>query len=165
MTVRAYIGLGSNLGDRLANLQGVVERLSGRGIHPVRSSRVYETEPVGGPPQPPYLNAVIEVETDLQPRELLEAAHDVEASLGRVRGERWGPRTVDVDILTFDELEVDEPGLRIPHPRAHRRAFVLAPLLELDPDPVLADGRGPDRIRATGLGDVRVVAPPLVERI
>lgn len=163
MSPRAYLGLGSNLGDRLANLRGVVERLSERGIHPVRSSRVYETEPVGGPPQPPYLNAVIEVETDLQPRELLAAAHEVEAALGRVRDERWGPRTADVDILTFDDVVVDEPDLRIPHPRAHERAFVLVPLLELEPAPRLAGGRGPARIRAAGLAGVRVAAPPLVE--
>lgn len=165
MSPRAYLGLGSNLGDRLANLRRVVERLRDRGIRPVRSSRVYETEPVGGPPQPAYLNAVIEVETDLQPRELLAAALEAEAALGRVRAERWGPRTADVDIVTYDDLQIDEPDLRIPHPRAHQRAFVLLPLLELDADPRLGGGHRVSMLRLAGVGDARPFAPPLFEPI
>ena len=163
MTVRAYVGLGSNLGDRLTYLRRAVERLNERGIRPLRSSRVYETDPVGGPPQPVYLNAVIDVATELEPRELLEASQDVEASLGRVRGERWGPRTLDVDILTYDDRRVAEPDLEIPHPRAHERAFVLVPLLELDPDPALADGRRASSLRLGDLTGVRPVAPPLLD--
>jgi 2-amino-4-hydroxy-6-hydroxymethyldihydropteridine diphosphokinase len=147
--VRAYLGLGSNLGDRLETLRRAVELLQAReGVRVVRSSSVYETEPVG-PPQPEYLNAVLEVETDLEPRALLRACLDVERELGRQRREPWGPRTIDVDVLTYGELEVDEPDLRIPHPRMGERAFVLVPLGEL---------RGEGQPVATG---VRLFAPPL----
>ena len=164
MTARIYLGLGSNLGDRLANLSRAVDALEERGVHLKRSSRVYETEPVGGPVQPPYLNAVVEVVTDLEPLELLGAALDSELELGRVRSERWGPRIIDIDLLTYGDREIDEPQLRVPHPRMHDRAFVLVPLLELDADPALPGGRhlaslrlGPDT-----LTDVRPFAPPLV---
>lgn len=163
MVVRAYLALGSNLGDRLATLGRAVELLDERpGIEVVRSSRVYETEPVG-PPQPAYLNAVIEVGTELEPRELLAACLAVEAELGRVRGERWGPRTLDVDVLTYDHLTVEEPDLVVPHPRMHERGFVLVPLRELDPDPMLPGGRSVDSLRlapGTVLG-VHPFAPPL----
>jgi 2-amino-4-hydroxy-6-hydroxymethyldihydropteridine diphosphokinase len=161
---RAFLGLGSNLGDRPANLQAAVDRLGEReGIRVVRSSRVYETDPVGGPPQPAYLNAVIEIETELDPRELLTACLDVERDLGRVRSERWGPRTIDIDVLTFDRLTVDEPDLTVPHPRMHERGFVLAPLAELDADPMLPEGRRLAELRTgTGmLAGVRLFAPPL----
>src|SRR5437588_5546749 len=122
--VRALLGLGSNLGDRLANLQRAVDLLGARdGIGVRGSSRVYETDPVGGPPQPEYLNAVIEVETSLDPYGLLSACLEVEQALGRERLERWGPRSIDVDILTFDRREVDEPDLQIPHPRMHESGF------------------------------------------
>ncbi len=134
------------------------------GLSVERSSRVYETDPVGGPPQPEYLNAVIEVETSLSPHELLAACMDVERRMGRVRDEQWGPRIIDIDILTYDEEQVDEPDLVIPHPRMHERAFVLVPLMELDPDPVLPGrGRISERrlARSTVLG-VRPFAPPLV---
>jgi 2-amino-4-hydroxy-6-hydroxymethyldihydropteridine diphosphokinase len=123
---------------------------------------VYETEPVG-PPQPPFLNAVLEISTTLEPRALLEACLAVEAELGRVRSERWGPRTLDVDVLTYDEREVHEPGLDIPHPRMHERAFVLVPLGELTADPMLPGGRTLATLRADPslmLG-VRTFAPPL----
>jgi 2-amino-4-hydroxy-6-hydroxymethyldihydropteridine diphosphokinase len=163
MAASAYLALGSNLGDRLATLQRAVDLLDAHpGIAVRRSSRVYETEPVG-PPQPDYLNAVIEVRTALGPRELLEACLDVEAELGRVRGERWGPRTLDVDVLTYEDRRMAEPDLVLPHPRMHERAFVLVPLLELDPDPVLPEGRSIGELRApsdAGPG-VRGVAPPL----
>jgi 2-amino-4-hydroxy-6-hydroxymethyldihydropteridine diphosphokinase len=161
---RAFLGLGSNLGDRPANLQAAVDRLGEReGIRVARSSRVYETDPVGGPPQPAYLNAVIEVETELDPRELLTGCLDVERDLGRVRSERWGPRTIDIDVLTFDRLTVDEPDLTVPHPRMHERGFVLAPLAELDADPMLPEGRRLAELRTgTGmLAGVRPFAPPL----
>jgi len=161
--VRAYIGLGSNLGDRLANLQRAVDLLRAKpGVRVVSSSRVYETEPVG-PPQPDYLNAVIEAETLLEPRALLEACLSVEAEMGRVRDERWGPRVIDVDVLTYDRDDIDEPGLRIPHPRMHERLFVLAPLLELDADPHLPGGRRISTLRldATELAGVHPYAPAL----
>jgi 2-amino-4-hydroxy-6-hydroxymethyldihydropteridine diphosphokinase len=124
---KAYLALGSNLGERLDSLREAVRLLdAAEGVDVVRSSRIYETDPVG-PPQPAYLNAVIEVETSRSPRELLQACRAVEDALGRVRTERWGPRTIDVDILTFDERTVDEPDLQIPHPRMHERGFVLVP--------------------------------------
>jgi 2-amino-4-hydroxy-6-hydroxymethyldihydropteridine diphosphokinase len=160
--VRAYLGLGSNLDDRLANLQRAVDLLAPRGARATRSSRVYQTEPVG-PPQPDYLNAVVEVTTALSPRDLLSACLAVEEEMGRVRSERWGPREIDVDVLTYGHRDVDEPDLVIPHPRMHERAFVLVPLLELDADPRLPDGRrvGSLRLGTTVLSDVRPFAPPL----
>ncbi len=163
MSERVYLGLGSNLGDRLANLAAAVRALDGRDVRTLRSSRVYETDPVGGPPQPEYLNAVIEVETTLEPAELLRVCVDVEDELGRERGERWGSRTIDIDLLAYGDREIDEPELTVPHPRMHERAFVLVPLLELDADPPLSGGRkaatltlGPDALTA-----VRPHAPPL----
>lgn len=161
---RAFLGLGSNVGDRLTNLQRAVDLLAGRvDIDIRRSSRVYETDPVGGSAQPDYLNAVVEVETTLSPRELLEACLEVEVELGRTREERWGPRTIDVDVLTYDGDRVDEPDLTIPHPRMHERAFVLVPLLELVVDPVLPGGRriGTLRLGPQALTGVRPFAPPL----
>jgi 2-amino-4-hydroxy-6-hydroxymethyldihydropteridine diphosphokinase len=159
----AYLGLGSNLGDRLEHLRETVRRLAkSEDIEVLRSSRVFETEPVG-PPQPAYLNAVIEVRTTLGARELLEACQAVEHDLGRVRTERWGPRTIDVDILTFDDQTIDEPDLQVPHPRMHERGFVLVPLGELDADPMLPGDRRLSEIRlspAMVLG-VRPFAPPL----
>ena len=163
MGTTAYVALGSNLGDRLEHMRAAARRLDGtRGIDVVRSSRVYETEPVG-PPQPPYLNAVIEVATTLTPHELLEAARGVEDSLGRVRAERLGPRTIDVDILVYDELIVDEPDLEIPHPRMHERGFVLVPLGELDADAMLPGGRrlSTHRLSPDAVFGVRPFAPPL----
>jgi 2-amino-4-hydroxy-6-hydroxymethyldihydropteridine diphosphokinase len=162
--VRAYVGLGSNLGDRLANLQAAVDGLARRErITVVRSSRVYETDPVGGPRQPDYLNAVVEVATTLSPRELLDACLAVENEMGRFRAERWGPRIIDLDVLTYDREEVDEPGIRIPHPRMQERGFVLAPLLELDPDPPLPEGRHIAGLRSSFaiLAGVRPFAPAL----
>jgi 2-amino-4-hydroxy-6-hydroxymethyldihydropteridine diphosphokinase len=160
---KAYLALGSNLGDRLEHLGEALRLLDGTdGVDVVRSSRIYESDPVG-PPQPAYLNAVIEVETTRSPRELLEACRAVEDALGRVRAERWGPRTIDVDVLTFDERTVDEPDLQIPHPRMHERGFVLVPLGELDDDPMLPGGRTLSTLRippAAVLG-VRRFAPPL----
>ncbi|MGH2723486.1 MAG: 2-amino-4-hydroxy-6-hydroxymethyldihydropteridine diphosphokinase [Actinomycetota bacterium] len=160
---RAFLGLGSNLGDRVANLQRAVDLLRGRGIEVRRSSRVYETDPVGGPPQPDYLNAVVEVDTDLDPRELLRACTAIEEVLGREREERWGPRTIDLDVLTYDDREIDQPDLQVPHPRMHERAFVLVPLLELDADPPLPGGRTVATLRlgSVALGAVRPHSPPL----
>lgn len=164
MTETAYLGLGSNLGDRLASLQRAVDLLGAEaGIALTRCSRVWETDPVGGPPQPDFLNVVVRAEIGLSPRELLAACQRVEAALGRVRDVRWGPRTVDIDILLIDGQEIDEPGLVVPHARLHERAFVLMPLLEIEPDPVLPDGvRLVDvRLGPDAAGGVRVFAPPL----
>jgi 2-amino-4-hydroxy-6-hydroxymethyldihydropteridine diphosphokinase len=164
VTERIHLGLGSNLGDRLENLRRAVEALEGRGVRLVRSSRVYETEPVGGPPQPEYLNAVVEVATELEPRDLLRVCLELETELGRIRGERWGPRTIDIDLLTYGEREIGESDLEVPHPRMHERAFVLVPLLELDADPPLPGGRKAStlRLHAGTLAGVRPFAPPLV---
>jgi 2-amino-4-hydroxy-6-hydroxymethyldihydropteridine diphosphokinase len=123
--VRAYLGLGSNLGDRRAQLRRAVDALPD-------VVAVSETEPVGGPPgQEPYLNLVVALETERSPRELLRLAHDLEDAAGRVRKERFGPRTLDVDVLIVGHLCVDEPDLVVPHPRMWERRFVLAPLADL----------------------------------
>ena len=133
--MRAFLSLGSNLGDRRRRLREAVDSLPGV----VRVSPVYETEPVGGPPQPDYLNLVVEVETDLSPRALLGLCHRLESAAGRMPGERWGPRPLDVDVLLVDDLVVDEPDLTIPHPRMQERRFVMAPLADIAPDLVPAD--------------------------
>lgn len=161
MGVTAFLGLGSNLGDRLGNLQAAVDALGREpGIRVVASSRVWETAPVGGPPQPDYLNAVLRVETDGSARDLLEAAQRVEAALGRVRAERWGARTIDVDVLLFGDERIDEPDLIVPHPRFAERAFVVVPLLELDPQPAIPGGGSLRAVRLDTDG-IAPVAPPL----
>ena len=139
MTV-AYVGLGSNLGDRRATLEGAVAEL-GRspGVRVLRVSSFHDTDPVGGPPQPRYLNAVAEVETDFSHVALFGLLQRTERLFGRVRGERWGPRTLDLDLLLYGRdkehfLRIGGPGLEVPHPRMHERTFVLAPLCELVPD-------------------------------
>ncbi len=129
----AYLSLGSNLGDRRRNLQiaaSAIERLEKVDI--VAVSSLYETSPVGGPQdQPDYLNAVVLIETSLPPRELLRELQAIENTAGRVRGERWGPRTLDLDILTWGDISLTGEELVIPHPRLYERLFVLAPLLEI----------------------------------
>lgn len=163
MAETAFLGLGSNLGDRLATLQAAVDLLSAEpGIDVDASSGVWETAPVGGPSQPDYLNAVLRVATALSPPELLAACARVEARLGRVRDVRWGPRTVDVDVLLIDDRTVDEPDLTVPHPRMTQRAFVLLPLLELEPNASLPGGRRLVDVRlGNDAGEVRPYAPPL----
>lgn len=138
-TVRAYLGLGSNLGDRDGNLRGALEMLGAReGITVAEASSFIETDPVGGPEgQPKFVNAAAAVDTTLSPRELLGACQEVERALGRERGPdevRWGPRTIDIDILLYGEQVVDEPDLQIPHPRMHEREFVLVPLAQIAPE-------------------------------
>jgi 2-amino-4-hydroxy-6-hydroxymethyldihydropteridine diphosphokinase len=132
--VRAFLGLGSNLGDRLAHLRRAVAALDDL----VAVSPVYETEPVGGPPQGPYLNLVVELDTERSPRQLLVLAHELEDGAGRVRGERFGPRTLDVDLLLVGDLSLDEADLVVPHPRLWQRRFVVAPLADLAPELVPA---------------------------
>lgn len=130
----AYIAIGSNLGDREALIARSIERLEAvSGVRVRRCSSVIETEPVG-PPQPKYLNAVCCVETSLGPEELMAVLHRIEAELGRERTVRWGPRTIDLDLLFYDDRVVTEGALRIPHPRAAERRFVLEPLAEIAPD-------------------------------
>ncbi|NYH53241.1 2-amino-4-hydroxy-6-hydroxymethyldihydropteridine diphosphokinase [Nocardiopsis arvandica] len=141
---RAVLSLGSNLGDRMAALQGAVDTLlGGAGAPvPVAVSPVYETAPVGGPEQGAFLNAVLVVDTGGGPRDLLERARAAERALERVREVRWGPRTLDVDVIAFGDVRDDDPELTLPHPRAHLRAFVLRPWLDTDPGAELP-GRGP----------------------
>jgi 2-amino-4-hydroxy-6-hydroxymethyldihydropteridine diphosphokinase len=130
---RAYLGLGSNMGDRLRYLRDAVATLAEVG--PTRVSPVYETAPVGGPDdQGPYLNLAVELRTDRSPRDLLGVCHRLEAAAGRVRDVRWGPRTLDVDVLWVEGMTVDEPDLEVPHPRMWERRFVMAPLHDLAPD-------------------------------
>ncbi len=130
--MRCYIGIGSNLGDRSKNIENAIQRLrESEGIEVRRVSKIYETDPVDGPPQPKYLNGVIEIETEIEPRELLFIIQGIENDLGRERAVRNGPRTIDLDILIYGDKKIDEPGLKIPHPRMKERGFVLRPLREL----------------------------------
>ena len=129
-TVRAFVGLGSNLGDRRAFLTAAVRALPNK----VAVSGVYKTAPIGGPAQGPFLNLVVEMRTSVGPYDLLAICQQLEASAGRARTERWGPRTLDVDVLLYGEFELDDTELTIPHPRMNERAFVLYPLAELAPE-------------------------------
>jgi len=129
MAVSAYIGLGSNLGDRRAMIAEALGRL-----HPRRVSSIVETEPVGRADQPRFLNAVAEIETDLDPAALLDRLLEVEQGLGRVRRERWGPRSIDLDLLLYGDALVSSERLSVPHPELHRRRFVLEGLAELCAD-------------------------------
>ena len=136
---RVVIGLGSNVGDRQANLDAAVARLRRDGaLHVLRRSPVYETAPVGGPPQGDYLNAAVLVVTSLEARAILDRAIAAEVELGRVRSDeaRWGPRTIDLDVLWIEGEAVEEEGLEVPHPRLFERPFALRPLLDLAPDAV-----------------------------
>ena len=148
--MRAYLSLGSNVGDRAAHLAAGIDLVAAG--EPVRASRVYETEPVGGLAQDDFWNLVIELETDATPRELLARARAAEEARGRTRDVRWGPRTLDVDVLLVGDVVSDDPEITVPHPRMFERLFVLAPLAELAPElvtaAVLAGGVG----RVTPIG-------------
>ena len=133
----AYLSLGSNLGDRVRWLRLGVEEVAESDVH--RTSSVYETEPIGGPVQGPFLNLVVELVTTALPRELLERCHRAETAAGRVRGVRSGPRTLDADVLLVGDLTVADDDLEVPHPRMYERRFVLQPLRELAPGLVDAD--------------------------
>ncbi|MFD4528832.1 2-amino-4-hydroxy-6-hydroxymethyldihydropteridine diphosphokinase [Streptomyces sp. NPDC058470] len=142
---RAVISLGSNLGNRLETLQGAIDALEDTpGVRVKAVSPVYETEPWGVAPdsQPTYFNAVVVLRTTLPPSSLLERAHAVEEAFHRVRADHWGPRTIDVDIVAYADVVSDDPVLTLPHPRAHERAFVLAPWHDVEPEAQLP-GRGP----------------------
>jgi 2-amino-4-hydroxy-6-hydroxymethyldihydropteridine diphosphokinase len=157
---KAYIGVGSNVGDRLSFCRRAVEGLRANpGIVVIDVSSLYETSPVGGPPQRSFVNLVVEIETDRGPRELLELCKSIERRLGREPGEmRWGPRVADLDILTFGEEKMNEPGLEIPHPRLTQRRFVLVPLLEIDPDASDPWGRRYADFLEEAEGEVRLLA-------
>lgn len=143
---RVALSLGANLGDRVAALQHAVDVLSGLG-EIVGLSDVYETDPVGGPEQPEYYNAVVVVETDASAQQVLAAAHRAEQGKDRTREVRWGPRTLDVDVLAFGDRVSDDPDLTLPHPRATQRAFVMIPWAQADPQFVLPDGRSVVAVR------------------
>ena len=139
---RAYVGLGANLGDRQEFLDRAVALLAATdGVQLLAVSELLETDPVGLVDQPRFLNGAAAVETTLSARELLEVLLGIERTLGRVRGERWGPRTIDLDLLLYGDTVVDEPGLEVPHPRLHERRFALEPLSDLDPE-LEVPGRG-----------------------
>lgn len=126
------LGIGANLGDRESALQSVVDAMPGR-FSAIRASHVYSTPPWGVTDQPVFLNAVIAAETTMTPLQVLDFAHECETAAHRVREAHWGPRTLDVDVIAYDDLVLDTPLLTLPHPRAHERAFVLVGLLELEP--------------------------------
>jgi 2-amino-4-hydroxy-6-hydroxymethyldihydropteridine diphosphokinase len=143
VTKTAFVGIGSNLGDREAHLSRALELLSAEDAIEVSGvSQIRETEPVGPVEQGPFLNAAVQVETELAPRELLDRLLDIEGRMGRVRRERFGPRTIDLDLLLYGDEVVDEPGLTVPHPRLKERRFALEPLSDLDPS-LTIPGAGP----------------------
>jgi 2-amino-4-hydroxy-6-hydroxymethyldihydropteridine diphosphokinase len=150
--MRAYVGLGANIGDPAAALAAALAELAAEpGIELVAVSSVRETEPVGYEDQPRFLNAAAALETVLTPRELLDRLLAVERGLGRTRtGPRYGPRTIDLDLLLYGAERIDEPGLEVPHPRLHERRFALEPLAELDPG-LVVPGHGPVGALLAGL--------------
>ena len=150
MTV-AYVGLGANVGPREVTLLRAVDLLAeADDVEVLAVSQLRDTEPVGVLDQPSFLNGAVRIETTLEPRALLELLLGIERSLGRVRAERWGPRSVDLDLLVYGDETVDEPGLRVPHPRLRERRFALEPLAELDPD-LVVPGLGPVSAALTAL--------------
>lgn len=158
----AVIALGANLGDATAALQGAVDALCATaGIRILACSPIFETDPVGGPEQPVYVNAVVLIDTDLAPLALLERANEIEAQWHRTRELRWGPRTLDIDLIAFDGDEQVTERLTLPHPRAHERGFVLVPWLAVDADAVL--GGEPVRRILAGIdvSGVRELSPPV----
>ncbi len=154
--MRVVLALGSNLGDRFGTLRGALDALFEKPeLTFVAVSPVYETDPVGGPEQGAYLNAVVIAESTLEPRALLDRAQGVENTFGRVRVERWGARTLDVDLITVGDVVMDDPDLTLPHPRAHERAFVLVPWVRADPGAVLSGRRVADLLAGLDQGYVR----------
>ena len=150
-----YLGLGSNIGDRFGYLRDAIGRLEGKGLTVEAVSSAWETEPVGEIlDQPDFLNAVALLETTLPARDLLDALLAIERAHGRDRASetRWGPRTLDLDLLLYGDAVVDEPGLRVPHPHLHERAFALRPLLDIAPD-VSIPGHGPARELPAAMAD------------
>jgi 2-amino-4-hydroxy-6-hydroxymethyldihydropteridine diphosphokinase len=156
----AYLGLGSNLGDRRQHLAEAVRRLhAGPVLQVVKISSVYESSPVGVTAQPDFLNLVAQVATKHAPQELLAACLRIEAGLGRVRRERWGPRTIDIDLLLYGDVRIDDESLTVPHPRMRERNFVLAPLAEIAPG-IKLDGKTISELAAAlGEAGLRKLGP------
>jgi 2-amino-4-hydroxy-6-hydroxymethyldihydropteridine diphosphokinase len=158
--VRVALSLGSNVGERENHLANAVSECKGESNFNVRAvSRVAETTPVGGPPQPDYLNLVLVADTLLTPLDVLALARRCEAAAGRQRAERWGPRTLDVDVLAYGALEQAEPELILPHPRAVERAFVILPWSEIDPEFVVSGRTVQEWARDLDSAGVRFVGP------
>lgn len=159
--VTVYLALGSNLGDRLANLRAALHALEMAGLRVTATSSVWETDPIP-PGQPPYLNAVVRAETALSPQDLLRTAKRIERELGRTPGPRWGPRVVDIDILLYGEERFATAELEVPHPRVAERAFVLAPLAEVTSGPLPVLGRSAAELLAlVGQHGILKLALPL----
>jgi len=159
VAVRAAIGLGSNLGDKAGNIERAINRMGHLG-ELISVSTIYQTAPIGGPDQPPYYNAVALLDTNLEPRALLDGLLDIEQMQGRQRKERWGPRIIDLDVLLYGDEVIDEPGLVVPHPQMVERRFVLDPLLEVWPDAALPDGtRLRPKLAAVADQQVQPLAP------
>lgn len=155
---RVYLSIGSNVGDRLENLRSCVRMLEGSKFVALdKVSGVYKTAPVGYEHQPDFLNAVVSLDTTLSPRALLDLCQAIERNLGRTRTIRWGPRTIDVDILVYGEEKINEPDLVIPHPRIYERGFVLFPLKEIEPEFIFPDGNHIDKIIGSLAPHQRVV--------
>lgn len=156
---RAHLGLGGNIGDVRATIAAAVDRLDARGATVVARSADYETPPWGKLDQPPYVNACVAVETALGPDELLAAVLAIELEFGRRRLEKWGPRTLDIDILTYGDETIERPGLVVPHPYMLERAFVVVPLAEIAPDLVVRGRRIADVAAAIDTAGIRRLAP------
>ena len=159
---RAFLGLGSNLGDRRSYLQQGVLSLACPQIDISAVSPVYETEPIGGPSQGSYLNIVVELQTSYSPFDLLKRCLEVEQSAGRVRKERWGPRTLDIDVLWMDGVSIGQKSLTIPHPRMHLRRFVMIPLGDLAPE-FLTDWQDPQDGEIVNVGELFEMPWPQVK--
>jgi 2-amino-4-hydroxy-6-hydroxymethyldihydropteridine diphosphokinase len=156
----AYLGLGSNLGDRAATLRAAIAALEASpGIRVTRISSLYETPPWGPVPQGPYLNACIGVETTLSPRQLLDLGLAIERDHGRERAVRWGPRTLDIDLLLFGDTSLDEDGLIVPHPRMAERAFVLVPLAEIAPELTVGGEAIANHLVGLDVSDIAKIGP------
>jgi 2-amino-4-hydroxy-6-hydroxymethyldihydropteridine diphosphokinase len=158
--IESFIGIGSNVGDRAAFVRSAVAHLnSSDGLEVTATSSLYETSPIGGPPQRSYVNMVVRVRTSLDHRGLLDLTQSIEQRLGREESEiRWGPRVVDLDILTFDNTKISEPDLEIPHPRLTQRRFALIPLLEIDPEATDPWGTPYEGALDEAEGDVELLA-------
>lgn len=165
----AYIGIGSNLGDRLALCRSALDELGrGEATELVSTSSLYETSPWGKSDQEPFINAVASVSTILEPKALLDRLQEIETKRGgRRRRARWGPRSLDLDLLIYDDARIRLPGLTVPHPRMHERLFVLIPLEEIDPHlvhPVLGRTVGDLRMGCPDRGEVEIVMPAALLR-
>lgn len=160
MTV-AVLGLGGNIGDTRGLMAKAIDRLAKNHAIELKSvSALYHTPPWGKTDQPPFLNAAVRIETTLSPSALLKTVLRVEQELGRERAERWGPRTIDIDILLYGTVAVDEPGLRIPHPRLKERAFALAPLVDVMPDADVSGRRASDWLAESDRAGMERLAEP-----